>query len=110
MINKCNRHGLQWNFDDECPHCARDKYESEFRAEVYKNAEEKYIKYIKELLTTINAQEKILDDKQKIICELMEALNKVKEEWEFINAPSKDGWDDLLITVKQAITKAQEEI
>ncbi len=34
---------------------------------------------------------------------LVEALNKVKEELEFINAPSKDGWDDLLITVKQAL-------
>lgn len=37
--------------------------------------------------------------------ELVEALNKVKEELEFINAPSKHGWDDLLIKVKQALAK-----
>lgn len=39
--------------------------------------------------------------------DIITALKKVEEELEFINAPSKDGWDDLLILVKKALAKAE---
>lgn len=61
------------------------------------------------VLARFSKEEDALLARKAVNChdELVKALNKVKEELEFINAPSKDGWDDLLITVNQALSKAQ---
>lgn len=76
MKNECHKHGLLFDLDD-CPRCSREKYEADFKANVYKNAEERHRNYISELKNTIGCQR---EENAKLIADnkrLREALSKM---------------------------------
>lgn len=74
LKNKCDKHHVQWDFDGDCPRCAREAYEHKFESQVYRNAEEKHRRYINELRETIEAQNKEISSLEADKAELVEAL------------------------------------
>lgn len=97
--NECIKHGLKWDFDGNCPHCAREEYEARFKAECFRNAEEKHRRYINEQNQTIISLKSSNNELREA---LEEALNYVKKSNRY------EIESTLEIKIKQALEKCKE--